>query len=218
MTVALPGKRSGHERVLAAVRHGLAEGRFEGRMLPSYRQLARELFRRADQTKGRFRTFLLTALKRYATDVHNKQTAGKRTPEGEIVTLDTAEMADFLRSRSELEPDQVFYHLWASQILNEVLTEVRDNCCRSGREKHWQVFHAKVVIPIMDNAEPPALKDLCPQYAIEDETTASNMILTVKRQFRSAMKRQLRQFVESDAEVEDELREVLGILSKGVAR
>ena len=70
----------------------------------------------------------------------------------------------------------------------------------------------------MDNAEPPALKDLCPQYAIEDETTASNMILTVKRQFRSAMKRQLRQFVESDAEVEDELREVLGILSKGVAR
>jgi RNA polymerase sigma-70 factor (ECF subfamily) len=180
--------------------------------------LGRDLFQRADQTKGRFRTFLLAALKRYATDCHNKQTAGKRAPEGEIVTLDTAEMADFLESQSELEPDQLFYHLWASQILNQVLTEVKDNCYRSGQEKHWQVFHAKVVVPVMDSAEPPALKDLCAQYGIEDETTASNMILTVKRQFRSAMKRQLRQFVESDAEVEDELREVLGILSKGTAR
>jgi len=180
--------------------------------------LGRELFQRADQAKGRFRTFLLTALKRYAIDVHNKQTAGKHAPAGEMVTLDTAEMADFLESRAELEPDRVFYHLWASQILNEVLTEVKDKCCRSGQETYWQVFHAKVVVPIMDSTDPPALRDLCARFGIDDETAASNMILTVKRRFRSAMRRHLRQFVESDAEVEDEFKEILGILSKDAAR
>ena len=39
--------------------------------------LGRELLQRADQTKGRFRTFLLTALDRYATSVHRKDTAKK---------------------------------------------------------------------------------------------------------------------------------------------
>jgi len=40
---ARPAKRSGHEVVIKTVKHALAEGHYEGRMLPSYRQLAREL-------------------------------------------------------------------------------------------------------------------------------------------------------------------------------
>jgi len=39
----VPGRRRGHEKVVAAVKHSLAEGRYDGGMLPSYRQLVREL-------------------------------------------------------------------------------------------------------------------------------------------------------------------------------
>jgi len=39
----LAGRRVGHERVVAAIKHSLAEGRYEGGMLPSYRQIGKEL-------------------------------------------------------------------------------------------------------------------------------------------------------------------------------
>ena len=44
------------------------------------------------------------------------------------------------------------------------------------------------------------------------------MIVTVKRRFNAVLKQCLRKHVESDEEVEDELNELLRILSKGRAR
>jgi hypothetical protein len=44
------------------------------------------------------------------------------------------------------------------------------------------------------------------------------MINSVKRQFQSAMRRYLRQFVSSDAEVEEEFRDIFEILSGNKSR
>ena len=173
----------------------------------------RELIQRADQTKGRFRTFLLTSLKNYTADVHDKETAGKRSPKAQVMSLKDGDMPDLLKTHSELEPDQIFHYAWATEILNQVLAEVRDNCYGAQRGKHWQVFYEKVVTPILDNAEAPPLKELCAKYGIENEAKASNMIFAVKSQFRSAMRSHLRPFVQSEADVEDEFRDILEILS-----
>jgi len=50
--------------------------------------LGRELIRRADQARGRFRTFLLTALEQYLMRVHRKETAQKRIPKDKLVQFD----------------------------------------------------------------------------------------------------------------------------------
>ncbi|NIP51746.1 MAG: hypothetical protein GWN94_15880, partial [Phycisphaerae bacterium] len=50
--------------------------------------LSRELIRRADQSRGRFRSFLLHALNQYLIDEKRRQTSLKRIPRNKLVPLD----------------------------------------------------------------------------------------------------------------------------------
>jgi DNA-directed RNA polymerase specialized sigma24 family protein len=180
--------------------------------------LGRELIQRADKTKGRFRTFLLTALDRYASDIYHKETAKKRLAKSQQIPLETADPTTLTGTKPDLRPDQVFHHMWASQVLNQVLDSMKTDCHNSGKSIHWEVFNAKVIRPILDDTEPPSLKELCAKHGIDSERKASDMIYLLKRQFRTAMRRFLRQFVESDSEVDDEFNEILEILSKSSTR
>jgi len=179
--------------------------------------LGRELIQQADQTKGRFRTFLLTALDRYVTSVYRKQTAKKRLPEHGLAQLDDAKLSDMPIANLKLCPDQVFHYAWATNVLDQVFATVKKEYYTTGRAAYWEVFQATVVAPILDNTEAPSLTEHCEKYGIESEKKASNMTITVKRRFSTALKHHLRQFVDSDSEVEDELRALIEILSKGGA-
>jgi DNA-directed RNA polymerase specialized sigma24 family protein len=163
--------------------------------------------------KGRFRSFLVTALDRYVTDVYRKDTAQKRTPEEGMVSLDTGEMTDWLAAHSDLEPDQAFQYAWACEVINQVLDQVQCECVKSGKTTHWKAFYARVVSPLVEGGVPRSIPDVCGEYGIKDEATASNMIFYVKDRFRAAMRHCLRQFVQSDSEVDQEFEEILLILS-----
>lgn len=179
--------------------------------------LGRELIQQADQAKGRFRTFLLTTLDRYLTSIHRKETAKKRLPECGLVHLEAAEFPDLPISGSKSSPEQVFNYAWATNILDQVLARLKDEYCNTGRFAYWEVFRAKLLVPIFDNTEAPSLAELCKKYGIESEKKASNMIITVKRRFATALRRNIEQLVQSEAEAEDEFRQLVGILSEGSA-
>ncbi len=177
--------------------------------------LGRDLFRQADPAKGRFRTFLLTALDRYVRDAHRAASARKRTPAGQLVRLDGLEDPRLVEPAYQATPDQAFSCQWAAAILDEVLAEVRRGCQAGGLAVHWQVFMDRVVGPILDETEPPPLAELCRRHGMADETAASNMVITVKRRFQAAMRRQVRRLVASDDEVDGEIEELMAILAGG---
>ncbi|MHC4205417.1 MAG: hypothetical protein ACYSTT_12265, partial [Planctomycetota bacterium] len=62
--------------------------------------------------------------------------------------------------------------------------------------------------------DPPSLADICEKYGIEDEKKASNMNITVKRRFQAALKEYIRNTVTSDAQVNEELEEIMRFFSK----
>jgi DNA-directed RNA polymerase specialized sigma24 family protein len=175
------------------------------------------LIRQADQTKGRFRTFLLTALDHYLIDVHRKEKARKHTPRGGFVALEGSDLSSLTTAHSSMTPDQLFNYVWAAEMIDQVISQVKKECCDTGKEKHWNVFHAKILAPIIDNRASPSLKELCGRYGIENEAKASNMIITIKRCFRRVLEDHLRCFVRTDSEIEDEFNELLGIISRGRA-
>ena len=180
--------------------------------------LGRDLIQQASRDKGKFRTFLLTALDRYATDIYRRDNAKKRSPDAGIVSLEMNDSEGFIEAQAELEPDQIFNYTWASETLNRVLDEVREYCVSSDRQTYWNVFNEKVIIPILDGGNAPALNDLCKKYGIPDEAKASNMIAYVKGKFRSTMMQCIRQFVDSESEVEDEFNAMFTILSNKATR
>jgi hypothetical protein len=179
--------------------------------------LGRRLAARADQRKGRFRTFLLTALARYTANVFRDRRSLKRAPAGRLVSLEGFDSAVSPLERRHATPDQEFSYVWASALLEEVIEEVRLTCQNDDQAPHWQVFCARVIQPIREGAEPPSLPEICAAHGIADEKTASNMVVTVKRRFRKALRARVRQLVASDDQVDEEIRELMEILSSAGA-
>jgi len=176
--------------------------------------LNHELIQRADQARGRFRTFLLTALDHYVSSVHRKETAKKRMP---IDGVRQMEGTDLPAAPSEMRPDQVFCYAWATAFLDEVMAQVKQECHHTNTSIYWEVFREKIVTPILEDTEPPPLAVICAKYGIDGGSKASNMIVTVKRRFRAAIERCLREVVKSDSEVEEELNDLLKILCESGA-
>jgi len=179
--------------------------------------LTRGLIQRADRAKGRFRTFLLKALREYVVSVHRAETAKQRMPEGGLIRLEGIGELTVPELIHCTSPREAFDYAWASALLDQVLTEVAGECRETGIGIHWDVFQARVVRPIMDNAKPSPLAGLCAKYCISSEAKASNMVVTVKRRFHAILRRHVRQLVQSDEEVHEEIRDLMRIFSKGGA-
>jgi len=180
--------------------------------------LGRRLVEKADRSKGQFRAFLLKCLDRYLIDVHHRETASKRCPNGLLFHLDDIDLSEIPMTNSNATPEQEFHYAYVSDLLDRVLQEVKDECYNIGRRVHWEVFHARLLVPIFNDVTPPSLSDICKRHNIKSGIVASNMIVTVKRRLRKALERRLRQSMDLDADVEGELSELLKFFSKNSAR
>jgi hypothetical protein len=66
----------------------------------------------------------------------------------------------------------------------------------------------------MENTEAPSLIGVCEKYGISNRVKASKMTIAVTRRFRTTLRRRLRQFVSTAAEVDDEIRYLMRIFSR----
>lgn len=176
--------------------------------------LGRSLIEKADRTKGRFRSFLLMALNRYVINVQQEQAAKKRMPRGKLIPQDMADMADLPHAITTLTAEDAFTYAWVSALLEQVLREVQAGCDRDGKTVHWHVFCDRIVRPIMKAGDAPSLDKLCQKYSISDTAKASNMVVTAKRRFQTALREHLRNSVMSDDEAEAELKEIRRFLPR----
>ncbi len=171
--------------------------------------LNKNLVQRADQAKGKFRSFLLHALNQYVINENERQSAQKRIPPGGLVPIDTIDPAAIPESAGPLDPEESYHYAWLASLLDEVLREVEASCLRDGLETHWKVFQERVVEPILRNTRPASLTELRERYGIEDEKKASNMAVTVKRRFQVALKEHVRRTVLTDDQIGAEMEELM---------
>lgn len=97
--------------------------------------LERGSFSQVEEGKGRLRSFLLVALKRFAANEHERATALKRGGGVSHVALDAdaAEQAFFDEPSTRVTPDLIFERQWALTLLDTVLTKLRVEYEKSGR-------------------------------------------------------------------------------------
>ena len=176
--------------------------------------LSRSLIERADQSKGRFRSFLLNALNKYLIDEQRKETAQKRIPQAKLVPLDINNPPVLPQKVSQLEPEQCFDYAWKIDLLERVLAELKQWYFGRGMDAHWYLFRDRLLRPCLEGFEAPAFSQLCKQYGIENETKASNMLGTVKKQFQNILTKHVRQTVLSGDVAEAELGEMYKFFKK----
>ena len=176
--------------------------------------LGLNLIQRADQSKGRFRSFLLFALNQYLVNEQRKQTAQRRIPQDRIVSLDAIKAPVMPPSVVESSAEDSYHYAWVSALLDHVLSDVERMCCQQGMETHWRVFRERVVLPMLNNTARPSLAEVCREHGIESEKKASNMIITVKRRFQAVLRQYVRSTVASDSQTEDELKQIMQFLPR----
>ena len=173
--------------------------------------LNRNMVLRAEQCKGRFRSFLLYALNQFLIDRTREREAIKRIPRHKLISLDTLDPEAVPQTIPHLGPEDSFNYAWKTALLDQVLSEVEKVFRRQEMEIHWKVFHERVVKPILENVKAPSLPEICTRYALDDEAKASNMIVTAKRRFQSELRKHIRNTVLSQNQVDEELSEILNL-------
>jgi RNA polymerase sigma-70 factor (ECF subfamily) len=174
----------------------------------------RQLVSKADPGQGKFRSYLLASVGNYVNDQHRRRTAATRRPEKGLVSLEGVEAERFVGSDVDANPDASFHRAWASSLLSDVLGELEDNCHRQGQQTHWEVFRRRHLRPILEGVKPQSYAEICQACEIQTPAQATTMNVTVKRKFETILRRRVRQSVESDQQVDDEIRDLMNILSK----
>ena len=139
------------------------------------RLLERQDIRTADQARGRFRGFLLTALKRYVINEHERATAARRGGRHVRLALDfeDAERMYALERRNEDTPERVFDRKWATITLERALQRLREECHQAGKSAE-----ADALLPYLtDTSELPTYRAI----ACELELTEGAVKVAVHR-------------------------------------
>jgi len=165
------------------------------------RVLGQEFVRRADRTKGRFRNFLLVALRNYVINIERKKTSHRPPgpPDVEPSTPDTAE-AQFNRT-------------WADALLERTLQELETECRRKGRDGHWQLFRGWLLESRAGEGK-REMAAVCAKCGFSDAAKGYKTISKLKGRFREILRRHLRTLADTETEVDLEISEFIKSFSR----
>src|SRR5262249_8172268 len=110
------------------------------------RLLEKHYLQSADPGRGRFRSFLLTAFKRFLTKEHDRAKAKRRGGGMRQLGLDfeAGESRYSLEPAHEVTAEKVYEQRWALTLLEQVLARLRDEFHQAGKQKEFD--HLKVYL------------------------------------------------------------------------
>lgn len=105
---------------------------------------------RADPMRGRFRGFLLTALRRFLANHTAARAAGKRG--GGRTLVDFEDVAGALAAPAGDTPDRVFERAWALTVLERAFQHLREEAAHAGKSELFDLL-SPCLGEAVDNAE-----------------------------------------------------------------
>ena len=167
---------------------------------------------KADRSKGRFRSFLLMALKRFLAKEWAKAKAQKRGGEERLVPLqlDTAETRYRQEPADTRTPEQVYEKQWAVALLESVLKRLRTDYALAG---NGALFEALEPCLVGDRASQPYAA-LGAKLGMT-EGAVKLAVCRLRERYRECLREEIGHTVASPTEVEEELRHLFRVLARG---
>jgi RNA polymerase sigma-70 factor (ECF subfamily) len=193
-------------------RRGLSEADAEDavQQFVADKVLQKDLIARAERERGKFRTFLLTALRRWLINRLRNEAAQKRSPASAVVMEAGDRSADLADAGNAADHFDVE---WAREVLNHALAHMRAECERTEREDVWGVFQCRLVQPLLEGGEPAEYQELVSRFALQSPAQASNILITAKRMFGRALTTIVGEYAREPSEIDAEIVELRNILA-----
>lgn len=161
----------------------------------------------ADPQRGRFRSFLLTALKNFLSNEWKSASAEKRGGGRPILPLaadfDSAERQYSREPADALTPERLYERRWALALLDAVLSDLQSQYAASGKAALFE--HLKPYLT-GDSHAPPQAQTAAALGLTEGATQVA--IHRIRRKYRELLRAHIEQTVESPEQVEDEIRDL----------
>ena len=165
----------------------------------------------ADRSRGRFRTFLLVAMKHFLADEWDRASARKRGG-GAVhlpLSFDTAE-ARYVDEPADREtPERIYERRWAVALLDAVVTRLRTEYDIEGKGPLFAALHPCLVGE--RTAQPYA--QLADSLG-SSEAAIKSAVHRLRQRYRRLLRDEVAGTVDAAEDVEDELRHLFAALSK----
>ena len=164
------------------------------------------------QDRGKFRTFLKTCAHNFMLDEIRRDAALKRQVDSQAVTFSELVASDGLPFEpGDLDTADPFEDAWRREVLSKALLKTQMACAKLSREDDFELFREYYLEPSGENV---TWAEIAERNGISNPVIASRKSEFVKRQFRNAFKDVVRVYVDSEDEVKEELRQMIGKIGK----
>ena len=176
--------------------------------------LEHKVYARANRQKGRFRSFLLASLKNFLADAADRERTLKRGGAQIFLPLheEQAQEAESLfQTHSGISNgDRLFDRSWADALVAAALERLSADYKREAKEQLFKELR----IFIAGGAEPPpTYAELTDRLGITESTLRSH-VTRLRSRYREALRTEVRRTVDSEKQVDHELRELLHVLTE----
>jgi RNA polymerase sigma-70 factor (ECF subfamily) len=167
------------------------------------RLLEKDYLKAAAREKGRFRTFLLVALKRYLANQWDRQHAQKRGGFAPVVQIDQ----NLAESRFASEPaynlpaDLLFDRQWAMTLLDRTMTQLQQEYVASGRAQLFD--YLRNCLTKEESALPYA--EIAGRLKLT-EAAVKMAVHRLRGRYREILQHEIAQTVSTPEEIEEEIR------------
>ncbi|MGI8955456.1 MAG: RNA polymerase sigma factor [Chthoniobacterales bacterium] len=168
----------------------------------------------ADESRGRFRSFLLKSLQNFLSHANERKRAHKRGGDLQIISWDEwmgeapSELAISQQREDSLAPERLFDLRWAATVVEQALRRLREECESKGRLRLFETLSKHLTAERGDIS----YADLATSLGIA-ETMVKKQLHNLRLRYRWLLREEVAHTVENPADVEDEIRHLCAVLA-----
>lgn len=172
------------------------------------------LLKTADPKRGRFRSLLLRCLKNFLIDAAAKRRAFKRGGQVQFVSWERwmvdapAQLSLSATAVENSPPETLFDAGWAAAIAEEALRRLRLECESKGRRRVYAVMQ-----PYLTAERSEISYDDLARALGASEASVKSLLHHFRTRYRALLREEIAKTVESEGNVDDEIRYLCATLS-----
>ena len=170
-------------------------------------QIIQKIFLQQPREEGKFRAFLLAALKHFLANEWDKSQRQKRGGGAEHLSLDweTADTKFQVAAASEPSPDKAFDREWALALLAKVIERLQAECVADGKGKLFEQLKTFLMAGGGDSAQAAVAKSLG-----MEEGAVRVAIHRLRKRYRALLRDEIANTLADDSQVDEEMRALFG--------
>jgi RNA polymerase sigma-70 factor (ECF subfamily) len=165
---------------------------------------------RADRQRGRFRAYLLASLQNFINNEWRRACAEKRGGGRPLLAWDELSPETHYQPEAgfELTPDKVFDQRWALTLFEQALTRLRQEFAAAGKREHFERLKDYLSVDVAEGA----YAEIAAHLGIS-RGAVTVAVHRLRQRYGQLVRDEVAHTVASPAEVEEELRYLIKLIS-----